>query len=157
MLTQNKNCHLCNMLSPGGRLNIKMSFQYRDPMLKIRRSHDHLIFNMGIPITGKDRLCIETGPCHPCGLHPGSGGDNSISTYLVLHHLFWIHFHGCWWLGDTQTCQLLKIAWCSTFRGDAQRCDICIAAPVFRAIWKAFIQKRCFFNVLYQTLEGTVV
>ena len=32
------------------------------PMLKIRRSHDRLIFNMGIPIPGKDGLYIETGP-----------------------------------------------------------------------------------------------
>ena len=32
------------------------------PMLKIRRSHDHLIFNMGIPIPEKDGLYIETGP-----------------------------------------------------------------------------------------------
>ena len=31
------------------------------PMLKIRRSHDHLIFNMGISIPGKDGLYIETG------------------------------------------------------------------------------------------------
>ena len=31
-------------------------------MLKIRRSRDHLIFNMGIPIPGKDGLYIETGP-----------------------------------------------------------------------------------------------
>ena len=31
------------------------------PMLKIRRSHDRLIFNMGIPIPGKDGLYIETG------------------------------------------------------------------------------------------------
>ena len=31
-------------------------------MLKIRRSHDRLIFNMGIPIHGKDGLYIETGP-----------------------------------------------------------------------------------------------
>ena len=28
-------------------------------MLKIRRSHDRLIFNMGIPIPGKDGLYIE--------------------------------------------------------------------------------------------------
>ena len=41
----------------GGRLNIKkLSYQYRDP------SHDRLIFNMGIPIPGKDSLYIETGP-----------------------------------------------------------------------------------------------
>ena len=39
---------------------------------------------MGIPISGKDRLCIETGPYHPCGLHPGSGGDNSVSIYVII-------------------------------------------------------------------------
>ena len=32
------------------------------PMLKIRQSHDRLIFNMGIPIPGKDGLYIENGP-----------------------------------------------------------------------------------------------
>ena len=31
-------------------------------MLKIRRSCDRLIFNMGIPIPGKDGLNIEMGP-----------------------------------------------------------------------------------------------
>ena len=31
-------------------------------MLNIGRSHDRLIFNMGIPIHGKDGLYIETGP-----------------------------------------------------------------------------------------------
>ena len=31
-------------------------------MLKIRWSHDRLIFNMGIPITAKDGLYIEKGP-----------------------------------------------------------------------------------------------
>ena len=35
-------------------------------MLKIRRSRDRLIFNMGIPIPGKDGLYIETGPCNHC-------------------------------------------------------------------------------------------
>ena len=51
-----------HMASPGGRLNIKISsYQYRDPMLKIRRSCDRLIFNMGIPIPGKDGLYNETG------------------------------------------------------------------------------------------------
>ena len=33
-------------------------------MLKIRQSPDCLIFNMGIPIPGKDGLYIETGPRH---------------------------------------------------------------------------------------------
>ena len=38
-------------------------------MLKIRRSRDRLIFNMGIPIPGNDgilRRYIETGPCIVC-------------------------------------------------------------------------------------------
>ena len=33
------------------------------PMLKIRRPNGCLIFNMGIPIPGKDGLYIETGTC----------------------------------------------------------------------------------------------
>ena len=37
-------------------------------MLKIRRSQDLLIFNMGIPIPVKNGLYIETGPC--CCLQP---------------------------------------------------------------------------------------
>ena len=32
------------------------------PMLQIRQSRDHYIFNMGIPIPGKDNLYIDTGP-----------------------------------------------------------------------------------------------
>ena len=32
-------------------------------MLKIRRSRNRLIFNMGIPVPGKEGLYIETGPC----------------------------------------------------------------------------------------------
>ena len=39
-----------------------LSNQYRIPMLKIRRSRDRLIFNMGISIPGKDGLYIEMGP-----------------------------------------------------------------------------------------------
>ena len=31
-------------------------------MLKIRRSRDRLIFNMGIPIPGKDGLILRRGP-----------------------------------------------------------------------------------------------
>ena len=33
------------------------------PMLKIRRSHERLIFNMRISIPGRDGLYIEAGPC----------------------------------------------------------------------------------------------
>ena len=56
----------------GGRLDIKMSsYRYKDPMLKIRRSRDRLIFNMGIPIPEKYGFYIETGPSW---LHIGSSG-----------------------------------------------------------------------------------
>ena len=40
-----------------GRLNIKMS------MLKIRRSRDRLIFNMGIPYLGNTVFILKRGPC----------------------------------------------------------------------------------------------
>ena len=56
-------CVTRNQGGGGGGLNIKMfSYQYRVPMLKIRRSRDHLIFNMGITILGKDGPYFETGP-----------------------------------------------------------------------------------------------
>ena len=49
---------------------IRVPSQYKDvvftsigiPMSKIRRSPDRLIFNMGIPIHGKDSLYFETVP-----------------------------------------------------------------------------------------------
>ena len=55
------------VFSPGGHLNIKMSsYQYRDSHVKDKTVpptvSDRLIFNMGIPIPGKDGLYIETGP-----------------------------------------------------------------------------------------------
>ena len=54
------------------------------PMLKIRRPNGRLIFNMGIPIPGKDGLYIETGPwisCSPlCGLIV-------ISLLVVISHI----------------------------------------------------------------------
>ena len=34
-------------------------------MLKIRRSRDRIIFNMGIPIPGKDSIYVKTGPRRP--------------------------------------------------------------------------------------------
>ena len=50
-------------------------------MLKIRRSHDRLIFNMGIPIPGKDGLYIETGP-RCLTLLPGEGTHcMKVTTY----------------------------------------------------------------------------
>ena len=44
-----------------------------------------------------------------------------------------------------QTCQLLKIVWYSTFRGDTQRHDICIAAQVFSCYVESVYSKKCFF------------
>ena len=50
-------------LWPVPHLNIKMVFSgMRISMLKIRRSQDHLIFNMGIPILVRRHLYIETPP-----------------------------------------------------------------------------------------------
>ena len=47
----------------GGDLNILMSsYQYRDPMLKIRRSGNRLIFNMEISILGKTVFILRRGP-----------------------------------------------------------------------------------------------
>ena len=49
--------------SPGGGLNVKIYLtSIMILMLKIRRSCDRLILNMGIPIPGKDGLYIEPGP-----------------------------------------------------------------------------------------------
>ena len=79
---------------------------------------------------------------------------SKFAKYLMLE--------ACWlWF---QTCQLLKIVWCSTFRGDARwrapgtrSGDICIAAQFFSCYLESGYQKRWFFYVLYQILEGTVV
>ena len=48
---------------PGPHLNINTVFPVMGiPMLKVRRSWDRLIFNMGIPILVRRHLYIETGP-----------------------------------------------------------------------------------------------
>ena len=73
--SQNTGCYHLN-LRPGSRLNINIVFsgigipmspQYKFvssgigiPMLKIRRSQDRLIFNIGIPILVRWHLYIET-------------------------------------------------------------------------------------------------
>ena len=50
-------------LCTGPRLNIKAIFpRYGDPILRIRRSQDRLIFNMGIPIPVRRHLHIEMTP-----------------------------------------------------------------------------------------------
>ena len=60
-VTWKKTC-----LTFGPCLNIKTVFpRYGDSMLKIRRSRDRLIFNMGIPILVRRHLYIETAPWSP--------------------------------------------------------------------------------------------
>ena len=50
--------------TPGSRLNIKMSPCHATgaPIIKIRRSWDHLIYTFGILYLKKNGLYIETGP-----------------------------------------------------------------------------------------------
>ena len=72
------------------------------PMLKIRRSHNRLIFNMGIPIPRKYGLYIETGPWScpvgccgqpyylDCKVHGATsgrqnpGGSHNVHTNLAI-------------------------------------------------------------------------
>ena len=62
------------------------------PMLKIRRPNGRLIFNMGIPIPGKDGLYIETGPwLLLAGL--GSTPNIHLIMFLVWSVLYWYVFH----------------------------------------------------------------
>ena len=95
------------------------------PMLKIRRPTGRLIFNMGIPIPGKDGLYIETGPwlCWNCvpSLFVELCHDmydnhfNLFSLYLIrirINHIYYRAFaikikskrHICsfWCVGATQ-------------------------------------------------------
>ena len=66
MLTQNKNCHLCNVLSPGGRLDIKMSFQYRDPHDKDKTvSRPSYLYRGNPHIWERQSLYWNGGPAIP--------------------------------------------------------------------------------------------
>ena len=64
---------LCAADPPGSRFNMKTAFaRYGIPVLKIRRSRDHLICNMKIPIVVRRHLYIETAPwsaASPSTLH----------------------------------------------------------------------------------------
>ena len=63
-------------------------------MLKIRRSHNRLIFNVGIPIPGIDGLNIETGPwrwhghqtARLAGKRKHFWGHSYCHTLAQLHH-----------------------------------------------------------------------
>ena len=49
---------------PGGRLNIKMSYQYSNSIIKIRESHDQLIFRMKIPLPRNTVVMLRWGLDH---------------------------------------------------------------------------------------------
>ena len=83
-------------LWPGGYLSIKMSpYQYRDPHVKdktVARSRDRLIFNKGIPIPGKDRLYIETGPRDCCNIECPSETNLKFKSPKIPFWLFDVLF-----------------------------------------------------------------
>ena len=58
------------------------------PMLKISRYRDRLIFNMRIPIPGKDGLYIETGPWSS---HENTRGHDHIEVIFcqVINYIFY--------------------------------------------------------------------
>ena len=61
-------------------------------MLKIRQSRDNVIFNMGIPIPGKDGLYIESGPM--CVIETSELGTGwSICTYRCDKQRVLMHRH----------------------------------------------------------------
>ena len=67
-------------------------------MLKIRRSRDRLIFNMGIPMPGKDNLYIETGPWTMLA--------GKYINYVVLSQLFLAtHHQSNWTFGFSHICR----------------------------------------------------
>ena len=89
---------------PGPPLNIKTIFPGLGiPMLKIRRSWDHLIFNMGIPILVRRHLYIETAPWFglasnlpPPLTHPDPNNFDLIgwlskATHISLRIELWAH------------------------------------------------------------------
>ena len=60
-------------------------YQYLDPMLKIRRCHYHLIFNMGIPIPGKTVFILRRAPVGPFDCH-------TLCTYVESMHIVVVNY-----------------------------------------------------------------
>ena len=56
-------------------------------MLIIKRSHDHRIFSLEIPLPGKDGLYNEAGSCFPGDF---SGIENDISVIKPQRPKTWI-------------------------------------------------------------------
>ena len=64
------------------------SYQYKDPHVNIRRSRNRLIFNMGMPIPGKDSLYIEKGPCCSLGRISSTCLISVLRNYRRGKHIF---------------------------------------------------------------------
>ena len=71
-------------------------------MLKIKRSGDRLIFNMGIPILGKDGLYIETGPWLPYIIWTNITGQRVVLPPTCLSFRF-LHLSSVWLLPENQS------------------------------------------------------
>ena len=79
--------------------HISWMYTYQSYIMKIRWSHERLIFNMGIPIPGKDHLYVEMGPCSP---------HSRTSYHQIWHHLKGARYRGrvVWLLWNlTDACQ----------------------------------------------------
>ena len=86
-------------------------------MLKIRRSRDRLIFNMGISIPGKDGLYIETGVPHDdvivvwwCS-SPGGHHDDGQWQWCFWRCWWWRHCMNCF------ACEIFEANWKKNARG----------------------------------------
>ena len=69
-------------------------------MLKIRRSPDRIIFNMGTPIIEKDSLYITTGPC-TCSNHDG-----------VAKWKRFLHYRPLVWQITAEKEPVMRTLWC---------------------------------------------
>ena len=110
------------IMQTGGRLNINMSYQYRIPMFKIRRSVDRLIFNMGIPIPWERRflywdgallaiyyawLCLDTERVYQYSGWLLWDGDNRTAVTLSVTQSWIIYVKGPH--GSFTDCNISKI------------------------------------------------
>ena len=82
-------------------------------MLKIRRSRDRLIINMGIPIPRKDDFYIETEPCWFC-LLLSSHTDTALCVAIYSHLLWCVSFRCPRWRPKSLRIALPNTNWSAT-------------------------------------------
>ena len=87
-----KQCLWFSCYCPGGCLNIKMSsYQYRIPILKIRRSHDRFFFITKIPTPAKTSLySLIARSMGQHGAHLGPTGPRWAPCLCWPHELCWV-------------------------------------------------------------------